>query len=239
MAIPSKKLLVSGIYLAQQKTNIEQIVRQFNTPCQCHVLQKWIAISDGSFSDEVRRVTVMNVQDAQPKFILLNQLLSGEELENYDFIIFSDDDISLPEDFLQTYLDIVIKCDFAIAQPARTHNSYIDHPFVEQLDGLKARRTRFVEIGPVFSIRKDAFSLLLPFNEASTMGWGYDFVWPCLIEDRGLKMGIIDATPVEHTMRKPVQHYDYNNANEIMKDYLSKNRHLDKNEAFRILESFA
>jgi len=181
----------------------------------------------------------MNVQDAQPKFILLNQLLSGEELENYDFIIFSDDDISLPEDFLQTYLDIVIKCDFAIAQPARTHNSYIDHPFVEQLDGLKARRTRFVEIGPVFSIRKDAFSLLLPFNEASSMGWGYDFVWPCLIEDRGLKMGIIDATPVEHTMRKPVQHYDYNNANEIMKDYLSKNRHLDKNEAFRILESFA
>lgn len=239
MVTHSGNILVLGIYLSQQKTSIEQIVCQFNIPCQWNVLQKWIAIGDGSFSDEVRRVTVMNLQNSQPKFILLNQLLSGEELENYDYIIFSDDDISLPEDFLQTYLDMVMKHDFALAQPARTHNSYIDHPFVEQLDGLKARRTHFVEIGPVFSIRKDAFPFLLLFNESSPMGWGYDFVWPCLIEDRGLRMGIIDATPVEHSIRKPVQNYDYDDADKLMKDYLSKNRHLDKNEAFRILESYA
>jgi hypothetical protein len=96
-----------------------------------------------------------------------------------------------------------------------------------------------VEIGPVFSIRKDVFPLLLPFDENSSMGWGYDFVWPCLIEDGELRMGIIDAMPVEHSIRKPMQNYNYEDVNKIMKDYLSKTRHLDKNEAFRILESYA
>jgi len=235
----SGTVLISGIYLAEQENNIENIVSRFNTPSKWHVVQKWIAVGEKTVSDEVRQVTVMNIQNGLPKFSLLNTLLAEETLGTYDFIIVSDDDISMPIGFLDTYLDLVVRYNFALAQPARTHKSYIDHPFVEQLDGLKARRTRFVEIGPVISIRRDAFTALLPFDESASMGWGLDFVWPCIIEKLGLRMGIIDAIPVEHSMRKPVKHYRYDETNQSMKEYLSLTPHLSKDEAFRIHESYA
>jgi hypothetical protein len=186
----------------------------------------------------VRKVTVLNLEKAVPKFSLLNRLLAKDNLEQYDFIIVSDDDITLPPDFLDAYLDIVMKHDLVLAQPARTHNSYIDHPFVERLDGIIARRTRFVEIGPVLSMQRDIFSSFLPFDESSQMGWGYDFVWPCLIEKMGLRMGIVDATPIEHSIRKPVKNYEYDDANSAQENYLFRNPHLSKQEAFRILESY-
>jgi len=235
----SNSVLVSGIYLSEQKNNIEHIVDEFSKSSQWNVIQKWALIGKESAPPPVKKVTVLHLENGLPKFVLLNKLLAGEILDDYDFIIISDDDISLRSGFLDTYLDLVLKYDFALAQPARTHSSYIDHPFVEQLPGLRARKTRFVEIGPLFSVRRDIFSVILPFDQSSGMGWGYDFVWPCLIEKILLRMGIIDATPVEHSLRKPVRNYNYEDARRAMENFLSMNPHLTKGEAFRILESYA
>ena len=96
-----------------------------------------------------------------------------------------------------------------------------------------------VEIGPFVSIRHDAYKVLLPFDEGAHMGWGFDFVWPSLVEQHGLRMGIIDATPVEHSMRKPVKNYQYDDANRSMKEFLARKHGLSKDEAFRIIESYA
>ena len=238
MEMNQEAVLVAGIYLANQENGIEDIVAELNRSKKYHVVQKWIALHGDAPSPEVDSVTVLKLENPLPKFLLLNKILSAEKLYRYNYIILCDDDIHLGQDFLDNFLELQQKHDFALAQPARTHNSYIDHPFVEQFEGLKARRTRFIEIGPVVSIRKDAFPLLLPFDESSFMGWGYDFVWPYLIEKSGLRMGIIDATPIDHSMRKPVKNYDYDNANSSMQEYLSKNPHLTKAEAFRILESY-
>ena len=235
--VEKKSVLILGVYISNQKNNIEHIVKNFSATCKWNVIQKWAAIGEGTVSELVQGASVL-LHSGSPKFVLLNTLLAHEPLTLYDFIIICDDDIALPETFLDAYLDLVVKYDFAMAQPARTHNSYIDHHFVEQLNGLTARRTLFVEIGPFFSVRKDLFFTIFPFDESSFMGWGYDFVWPCLIEKLGLRMGIIDATPVEHSMRKPVKLYGYDEANESMKTYLSKHPHLSKDEAFRILESY-
>lgn len=232
-------VLVLGIYLSDQKNNIEHIIKSFSIPCRWIVTQKWVAIGGEAQWENVKKVTVMNLQNGLPKYALLNKMLSEEDLGYYDFVIICDDDIGLPAGFPETYLDLVVKYDFALAQPARTHNSYIDWPFVEQLNGLNARRTRFVEIGPLFSVRRDIFSNIFPFDENTYMGWGYDFVWPCLIEKLGLNMGIIDATPVDHSIRKPVMNYEYHDAKKTMEDYLSRNPHLTKEEAFQILKSYA
>ena len=235
----NKSVLVTGIYLAGQKNNIKQIVDHCSIACGWEVVQKWAAIGATPQPGPVKHVTSLFLEQYMPKFVVLNKLLSAGLSDHYDYIIVCDDDISFPPDFLGRYLDLVVKYDFALSQPARTHNSYTDHHFVEQLDGLTARRTRFVEIGPLFSMRRDIISALCPFDERSFMGWGYDFVWPCIVGKMGLRMGIIDATPVEHSMRKPVKNYLYDDANKSMDDYLKANLHLSKNEAFRILESFA
>ena len=63
--------------------------------------------------------------------------------------------------------------------------------------GLTARRTRFVEIGPVTAIRADAFDALLPFPDLQ-MGWGLDAYWSALAAEHGWKLGVIDAVPVRH-----------------------------------------
>jgi hypothetical protein len=150
-----------------------------------------------------------------------------------------DDDIILPANFVDRYLELIVRYDFAFAQPARSHDSFIDHPFVEQLDGLLARWTRFVEIGPLFSIHRRAFPLIFPFDESSPMGWGYDFCWPEIIATASLKMGIVDAVPVAHSLRKPVLYYQYEKARKEMDEILTHRPHLSPDEAFFIIESYA
>lgn len=233
-------VLVTGVYLSGQRNNIAHIVRSFfGSSRGRRVAQRWTGIGDGEVPEEVRQVTVESLQQGVPKFALLNRMLEHETLDDYDYVIVCDDDISLPPGFLDDYLDLVCRYDFALAQPARTHDSYVDHPIVEQFDGLVARRTRFVEIGPLFSVRKDIFPVIFPFDESAYMGWGYDFVWPCLIESAGLRMGVVDATPVDHSMRAPVDNYNYDDADRSQSDYMSQHPHLSKHEAFRILESYA
>jgi hypothetical protein len=238
-SVEKKSVLILGIYLANQCNNAPDIIKKFNEPCEWNVVQKWAAIGMDEQPEEVKRVTVQKLEVGAPKFVLLNKMMNGEIPEQFDYVLICDDDISFPKSFLTSYLSLVKKHDLALAQPARTHNSYIDHHIVEQLDGLEARRTRFVEIGPLFSVRKDLYPVIFPFDESSYMGWGYDFVWPCIVEKIGLRMGIIDATPVEHSMRKPVKNYVHREADKSEAEFLSRNDHLARGEAFRILESYA
>ena len=233
-----KKVLVIGIYLSGKDNNAKDLVKTFSKSSHYQVVQKWVALGKGDIESELVRVTELQLKEKTPKFKILNRLLTKEKLEEYEFVIITDDDISLPEDFIDNYLALVDKYDFSLAQPARTHESNIDHPIVEQLDGLLARKTRFVEIGPLFSIRKDLYSYLIPFDEDTGMGWGLDAVWPCIVEDAGLTMGIVDAFPVEHKMRPPVINYSHSEAEEEMNRYLKKKKHLSYMEKFRILESY-
>ena len=238
MGKPRGSILVLGVYLVDQDNNIVDIVANLNQSQKWSVEQKWAALGRGEVPGDVAGHTVLKVETPIPKFLLLNRLIKKVDLSRYEFLVICDDDIVFPTKFVDSYLELVLRHEFSLAQPSRTHNSYIDWAFVEQLDGITARSTRFVEIGPFFSIRRNAFSILLPFDETSPMGWGYDFVWPCLLERHGLKMGIIDAVPVAHNLRKPVAHYDHTTANRTMEDYLAKQPHLQKEDAFRILESY-
>lgn len=235
----NKAILVAGVYLATQPNSVAHVVDELNRSVDWRVEQRWIAVGAVPAPDHVAAVTVDAVDGLVPKFTLLNRIFAGVQPEQYAFVIVCDDDIYLPPEFLDRYLRLVRDHEFALAQPARTHDSYIDHPFVEQLDGLSARHTRFVEIGPVVSISRAAMRILLPFDESSPMGWGYDLVWPCAIDSAGLKMGIVDAVPVEHSVRRPVAHYGHGTAERAMRAYLEHRRHLSQEEAFFIVESYA
>jgi hypothetical protein len=71
------------------------------------------------------------------------------------------------------------------------------------------------------------------------MGWGFDFAWPVAMEAAGLHMGIVDATPVGHCLRRPVANYNYDTANRAMKAYLAAHPHLPRDRAFTIVRAFA
>ncbi|MGC2108021.1 MAG: hypothetical protein WA655_00800 [Candidatus Korobacteraceae bacterium] len=227
-----------GIVLAEVDNLAASIAENFASGRDWIVQQQWVAI--GSIPASARNLPLIETSaKSEPKFTILNRILAKTSLQDFDYVIIVDDDIELPPSFLDRYLALVERYDFALAQPARTHDSYIDHPFVEQLDGIVARQTLFVEIGPLFSIRADALPFLLPFDLTSPMGWGYDLVWPLTMMSAKLTMGIVDAVPVRHKLRQPVSHYDHSGVSEQMEAYLANRPHLNLDEAFVIVESFS
>jgi hypothetical protein len=234
----TQRVLIVGVYLLEQANYAAEITRSLTRSKEWKVDIKWAAVGHGTIPEALASVTSLTTTEKSPKFALLNRLLALENLDDYRYLVVIDDDIELPKDFLDTYLGLQSHYNLALAQPARTHDSFIDHHFVAQLLGVAARRTRFVEIGPLFSISCAAIPLLVPFEEAAPMGWGLDFVWPLLLENAGLNLGIVDATSVRHALRKPVSLYDYGDTKSSMTTFLRDHRHLTPSEAFTALQTF-
>ena len=232
-----KNVLVLGIYLANKMNTIHDIVTVFHGSSTHTVMQKWVALNGSPPDVETEAITVKILPGRVPKFQIINELLHEEKLSNYDYIILCDDDIVLPKNFVDSFIAMQSKLEFAIAQPARTINSYIDHPIVQQHIGVHARQTRFVEIGPVVSFHRSAYDFIFPFDLTSSMGWGYENAWAHEAIQRNLKMGIIDGVCVDHSIRKPVVNYQWDQADKERTEYLKKHNHLPLEECFRVLNA--
>jgi len=200
------RVLVVGVYLLDAPTRAAEITEALRSTVH-DVDISWAALGHQQVPGVLANVTRIVVSERREKFTLINQLLSGHSLSDYDVLLVTDDDVDLDPGWLDTFLALQADADLALCQPARSPDSWIDHPFTKQLLGIDARLTRFVEIGPVFAIRREAFELLVPFDESWPMGWGLDLRWPVLIGEAGLQMGIIDRAPVTHRMRPPQSHY--------------------------------
>lgn len=124
-------------------------------------------------------------------------LAAGSPIEAFDWLITLDDDVVLPADFIDHFIGIAEAAGFAIAQPAHLFHSYASHPVTQRKPGAIARRTQFVEIGPVSALHRITFPAVLPFPP-SRSGWGIDMLWSYLAEHHGWRMGVVDAVPFEH-----------------------------------------
>ncbi len=236
--VKTGEVLALGIYLAFAENNVDDIVLNLSTPGPFRVTQRWIGLGGDPPTERVASVTVRKVVDKTPKFQLVNDLIASEDLSKYDYVVLFDDDIVLPDDFLSRFLSLQGRLGFSLAQPARTSNSYIDHPIVEQQRGVIARQTLFVEIGPVVSIHRSCYGQIFPFDLTSSMGWGYENVWSYRLTRNGFTLGIIDALPVDHSLREPVAHYRWSEANSERTNYLRKNPHYTYDECFRVLNLY-
>ena len=127
----------------------------------------------------------------------LRAALAADPPDAADWLLIVDDDVVLPAGFLDAFLLVAERCGFRLAQPAHAFASHAAWPVTRRRPGLLARRTRFVEIGPVTAIHADAFGVLLPFPELA-MGWGLDAHWSAAAAAAGLPLGIVDATPIRH-----------------------------------------
>ncbi|OPY93293.1 MAG: hypothetical protein A4E73_00268 [Syntrophaceae bacterium PtaU1.Bin231] len=94
-----------------------------------------------------------------------------------------------------------------------------------------------MEIGPVVSFHRSVYDVVFPFDLTSPMGWGYENVWSFRLGERGLKMGILDATPVDHSIRKPVENYDWSTADRQRTDFLDRNAHIPIDSCFTTVQA--
>jgi hypothetical protein len=164
------------------------------------------------------------------KFENLNALLAGAPAADWTLIV--DDDVGLPHGFMDRFLGACEGFGFAIAQPAQTLMSHAAWDVTRRRGGSLARETRFVEIGPVTAFRRDAAEALLPFPELR-FGWGLDLHWSAVAAERGWRLGVIDALPVQHERSPVASSYPYADAIEEARRFLASRPYVTSAEAQR------
>jgi hypothetical protein len=153
------------------------------------------------------------------KFENLDRLLASAP-RSYDWLLLVDDDVELPERFVDRLLGVCERLDLALAQPAQTLASHAAWQVTRRRPASLARETRFVEIGPVTALRRDAAELLTPFPELR-FGWGLDLHWAALARERGWRLGVIDALPVRHEQGGVASTYAHDEAVAEARAFLS------------------
>jgi hypothetical protein len=229
-------ILAVGVYMAGQPNTARHVMHALAESRQHSVEQRWIALAPDGRGDCALPGTRAVVTEPTPKFTLLDRLV--DDARAFDWLLVSDDDVELGPGFLDGLIGQAVTHDLALCQPARSTDSFTDHPIVQVMPGLSARRTRFVEIGPLFCMRRDAMELLLPFGDPHGMGWGLDLIWPARLEQAGLRLGIVDATPVAHRIRRQLASYAHGDASHAMAALMQGQPHLTMDEAFTVLEAY-
>ncbi len=141
------------------------------------------------------------------KFQNLNALLAGNPPLEHDWLLVIDDDVSLPRGFLDAFLFLVQRFGLRLAQPAHRARSHAAWPITRRRPGSMVRETAYVEIGPVVMFHRTTFGALLPFPELRA-GWGLDAHWAAVARQHGWPLGIVDATPIRHGLRRIAAAYD-------------------------------
>jgi len=158
-----------------------------------------------------RHDVTIDVAPAAPglgKFENLDAILARHApLEAFDWILVVDDDVAFPTGFLDTFLALAEAGGLQLAQPAHRRHSHAGWPVTYRARDSDWRETTFVEIGPVTAFGRDAAAALLPFPKDLKMGWGLDAHWSAVAQQRGWTIGVVDATPIGHTLRPAAADY--------------------------------
>jgi GT2 family glycosyltransferase len=157
-----------------------------------------------------RHDVTIDVAPAAPglgKFENLDALLARHDLASFDWIIVTDDDVALPHGFLNTFLACAEAGGLRLAQPAHRRHSHAAWEVTRRRAGSDWRETNFVEIGPVTAFDATAAATLLPFPKELKMGWGLDTHWSAVAHEHGWPIGVVDATPIGHTIRPAASDY--------------------------------
>jgi hypothetical protein len=174
------------------------------------------------------------VTGGRGKFENLNALLARNPVEEYDWLLVVDDDVALPRGFLDKFLFLLERFHLQLAQPAHRARSHAAWTVTRRRAGSVVRETAYVEIGPVTAFHAVTFDTLLPFPDLR-VGWGLDAHWGALAREKGWRLGIVDATPITHGIRKVAAAYSREDAIAEGRRFLADRPYLKASEAQRTL----
>jgi hypothetical protein len=172
--------------------------------------------------------------EGRGKFENLNALLARHRPDEFDWLVVLDDDVSLPRGFLDVFVFLAERFDLQMAQPAHRARSHAAWQVTRRRRGSVLRETPYVEIGPVVAFRSCTFDAVLPFPPLRA-GWGLDAHWAAIARERGWRLGIVDATPIRHGMRRIAASYDRGEAVAEGRRFLANRPYLRATETQRTL----
>jgi len=187
-----------GVYRARNA----RYVREVSEPALEHGWTvAWWALDE--IVDDLAPVTVGS--GAGARLPLLNEVLhrSGS---SEGWLVVSDDDVVFDRGDVLELVSLCARAKLDLAQPARS-DTKLDHGITAARRLSLARRTSFVEIGPLFAVGPGWRDRIVPFPEERGMGWGLELEWHEL-HRRGCELGIVDAVRVRH-MGERGEGYDF------------------------------
>ncbi len=172
------------------------------------------------------------------KFENLNRLLAAAPpVADFDWLIVSDDDVELAPRFLDRFIALAERLALDIAQPAQTMRSHAAWRVTRRRPFSLARRTDYVEIGPVTVFSRRAAIELTPFPELR-FGWGLDTHWGALARERGWRLGVVDSLPVRHEAQRVATTYTHAEAIDEGRRFLAGKPYVRTEEAQRTLATY-
>lgn len=143
------------------------------------------------------------------KLPLLNEILRRIG-STQGWLVASDDDVVFTRGDVVALVALCQRAGLDLAQPARSDTAP-DHSITVARRRSRARRTSFVEIGPMFVVGPGWRSRIVPFPEERGMGYGLELEWLDL-HRAGCALGIVDAVRLRH---EGLRGEDYDDAHEI------------------------
>lgn len=168
------------------------------------------------------------------KFQNLNELLARNAVQEYDWLLVIDDDVALPRGFLDAFVFLIERFGLQLAQPAHRARSHAAWQITRRRPRSLVRETPYVEIGPLVAFHAVTFEELLPFPPLR-IGWGLDMHWGAVAREHGWRLGIIDATPIRHGIRRTASAYDRTEAIAEARRFLADKPYVTAAEAQRTL----
>lgn len=224
-AMAQRTVSVLSVYWPQTGSRLERAVAELG---RSRHNVRFALGSLGPASTGLRELTVEE-NLAGGKFRNLNKLLEQGRGDAPDWTLIVDDDVKLPRGFLDRFLFLAERFDLQLAQPALTRRSHAAWSICRRQPRSLVRETRFVEIGPVTALSNRAAVQLLPFPDLE-MGWGLDLHWSALAKGHDWRLGIVDATPVEHHARSQAADYERSDAIEEARRFLMERPFLTRDE---------
>lgn len=108
-----QRILVLGVYLSDEKNTVAHLVSEFGRRQHHTVVQGWARRGRAEPAIETERVTRLSSVEMVQKFMLLNRLLVLHDLNEFDHVIFTDDDVRLRRGFVDTYIGLQNRCSLA------------------------------------------------------------------------------------------------------------------------------
>jgi hypothetical protein len=204
-AEPPRRVLVLSAY--RSGASLRRALRELSS--ERHAVR--FAFGAVGESDPLLRAHTVRADLGGGKFENLNRVLQDVPAVDFDWTLVVDDDVVLPTRFLDRFVALCGHLRFELAQPAQTRRSHAAWRVTRRRPASVARKTRFVEIGPVTAFGGRAAAELLPFPEVR-YGWGLDLYWAALASERDWRLGIIDALPVRHQRTPVASSYDHSAA---------------------------
>ena len=171
------------------------------------------------------------------KFENLNRLLvAAGPAGEYDWVLLVDDDVGLPVRFLDRYVALCERLRLDLSQPAQSMRSHSAWRVTRRRPFSLARRTEYVEIGPVTGFSGQVAAQLMPFPELR-FGWGLDNHWGALARERGWRLGVVDSLPVRHETQRVASAYAHADAIAEAQSFLAGRAYVTAEDAQRTLST--